>query len=267
MSGCLLGTTFNDKGISRLFLLLLCIGLGVGLAIDCTGVGGVLLVPLLTYVLGLGVQGAIAVALWSYLWSGLVAVLLYARHASIDWRMALWSCLAAVPGAFLGARATALLPDAALEVLIALLLVASGLHALHPRPTETPEPRRLGRTGLMTLGGITGFGAALVGGGGAFIIVPLLAALEQPTLIAIGLGQTIQIPISASASLANLMDGRIDLILGTFLAAALAMGIAVGTPLAHALPQKTLRRVLALAMLAAGLAMLGHVAVSVMSTR
>lgn len=93
--------------------LLVAIGLGVGLAIGCTGVGGILLVPLLTYGLGMGVQGAIAVALWSYLWSGLVAVLIYARHASVDWRMASWACLAAVPGAFLAARATALLPGAA----------------------------------------------------------------------------------------------------------------------------------------------------------
>jgi uncharacterized protein len=259
------GTTFNDKGISRLSFFLLFIGLGVGLAIGCTGVGGVLLVPLLTYGLGLGVQGAIAVALWSYGWSGLVAVLLYARRASIDWRMARWLCLAAVPGAFLGARATALLPDAALEALIALLLVASGLHALHPRRTETPAARHLGRAGLMMLGGITGFGAALVGGGGAFIVVPLLAVLEQPPLIAIGLGQTIQIPISATASLANLAGDRIDLTLGTVLAAALALGIAVGAPLAHALPQQTLRRVLAFAMLAAGFAMLANLAARAVS--
>jgi uncharacterized membrane protein YfcA len=255
----------TEKGIARLFLFLLSIGLGVGLAIGCTGVGGVLLVPLLTYGLGLGVQAAIAIALWSYVWSGLVAVLLYARHASIDWRMASWLCLAAVPGAFLGARATALLPDAALEVLIALLLVASGLNTLHLPRTEKPEPRRLGRTGLVMLGGITGFGAALVGGGGAFIVVPLLAVLEQPPLIAIGLGQTIQIPISATASLSNLAGGRVDLTLGTVLAAALAMGIAVGAPLAHALPQQTLRRVLAFAMLAAGLAMLGNLAARVVS--
>lgn len=238
--------------------LLVAIGLGVGLAIGCTGVGGVLLVPLLTYGLGMGVQGAIAVALWSYLWSGLVAVLLYARHASIDWRMASWACLAAIPGAFLGARATALLPGAALEALIALLLAGSGLQALRPRPMAMPAARRLGRSGLLTLGGMTGFAAALVGGGGAFIVVPLLAALGQPTLIAIGLGQAIQIPIAATASLANLAAGRIDLLRGSLLAAALAAGIAIGAPLAHALPQRQLRRVLALAMLAAGVTMLAR---------
>jgi uncharacterized membrane protein YfcA len=82
-------------------------------------------------------------------------------------------------------------------------------------------------------------------------------------LIAIGLGQTIQIPISATASLLNLASGRIDLTLGTVLAAALAIGIAVGAPLAHALPQQTLRRVLAFAMVAAGFAMLGNLAARV----
>lgn len=249
-----------EEGSPRLSLLLLPIGLGIGLAIGCTGIGGVLLVPLLTYGLGLSVQGAIAAALWAYFWSGLLAVFLYARRASIDWRMAAWCCLAAIPGALLGASTTALLPGAALEGLIALLLVLSGLNALRPPPIEARQPRPLPGAGLLTLGGLTGFAAALVGGGGAFILVPVLVTLGEPTLMAIGLGQAIQIPIAATASVANLANGRIDLITGSFLAVALALGIALGAPLAHWLPQRRLRRVLALAMLGAGLAMLARLA-------
>jgi uncharacterized membrane protein YfcA len=40
------------------------------------------------------------------------------------------------------------------------------------------------------------------------------------------------------------------------LAAALALGIAIGTPIAHALPQRLLRRLLGLVVVLAGMAML-----------
>jgi uncharacterized protein len=99
---------------------------------------------------------------------------------------------------------------------------------------------------------VTGFAAALAGAGGALILVPLLVALGEPVLAAIGLGQVIQLPIAAVATLANLWQGRIDLLLGSVLALALSLGIAAGVPLAHTLPQTALRRLLALTMLAAG---------------
>lgn len=226
----------------------------IGIAIGSTGVGGVLLVPFLIYALGLPVHAAIAMALWSYLWSGLVAVSLYARRGSIPWPMAAWLCLAALPGAYVGNRLTAFLSGNVLQGLIALLLVAAGINALRPSRGGDAASPPLGRGMLMTLGGCTGIGSALVGAGGAFILVPLLVALEQPVLLAVGLGQVIQIPISAVASLANLREGLVDVASATILAAALSVGIAVGAPLAHALPQRALRRLLGLTMVVAGAA-------------
>jgi uncharacterized protein len=212
----------------------------------------VLLVPVLAYVLGVPVPTAIAVALWSYLWSGLVAVWLYARHGSVPWRPALWLCLAAAPAAYLGAVAVAVVPTRVLEALIAAILVLAGLNALRQPRISTGATRPLATPALAVLGGVTGFAAALTGAGGALILVPLLVALGEPVLAAIGLGQVIQLPIAAVATLANLWQGRIDLLLGSVLALALSLGIAAGVPLAHTLPQTALRRLLALTMLAAG---------------
>src|SRR6185437_7225296 len=104
------------------FLLLGSIaGVIIGVAIGATGIGGVLLVPVLAYILGVPVPTAIAVALWSYLWSGLVAVRLYARHGSVPWRPALWLCLAAAPAAYLGALAVTGVPSRLPAALIATL--------------------------------------------------------------------------------------------------------------------------------------------------
>ena len=164
--------------------------------------------PLLAYGFGLPVQAAIAAALWSYLWSGRVAVARCARHGSVPWRPALWLCLAASPGAYLGARAVALMPGRILEALIAAILVLAGLNVLRRPRAGAAAPRPLGTQALAALGGFTGFAAALTGAGGALILVPLLVALGEPVLTAIGLGQAIQLPIAAVATAANLWQAR-----------------------------------------------------------
>lgn len=230
-------------------------GLALGVAIGCTGVGGVLLVPFLLYGLHLPVQEAIALALYSYLLSGVLAVVLYARRGSVPWRPAGWLSLGALPGAYLGARAVPHVSAGVLQALISLALVVAGLHAAFGRGSPETKRGALGGAPLLFLGAVTGFGSALVGGGGAFILVPLLVALGQPLLLSVGLGQVIQLPISAVASYANLRAHLVDVTLGTELAVCLSLGIALGTPLAHSLPQATLRRVLAVTMVLAGVAM------------
>ena len=232
------------------FLLAL-VGVVIGALIGSTGVGGVLLVPVLIYGFGFPVQGAVAAALWSYLWSGLLAVALYWRRGSIPGRPAAWLCCAAVPGAFLGARALGVVPGPVVQGLIAAVLLLGGLYTLRP-PRAPAEEHALGPVVLVGLGVLTGFASALLGAGGAFLLVPLLVALGEPVLAAVGLGQAIQVPISAVASAANVAAGRIDWVAGWTLSGALAVGIAFGTPLAHGLSQRALRWFVAVAMLAAG---------------
>ncbi|HYM02995.1 MAG TPA: sulfite exporter TauE/SafE family protein [Stellaceae bacterium] len=243
-------------------LLIAAASTAIGVAIGSTGIGGVLLVPALTFGAGLPVRTAIAIALWSYLWSGLVAVTLYARRGSIQRVPTLWISIGALPGALLGAKATALVPSYALSALIACLLIGAGANALRPGARETPSPRALGRTVFLALGALTGFGGALLGAGGAVILVPVLIALDQPVLAAIGLGQAVQLPVAGIATLVNLAEDIVDIRLGTIVALALTLGIAAGVPLAHALPQARLRRLVAALMTLAGAAALLRLALN-----
>jgi uncharacterized membrane protein YfcA len=234
-------------------------GVLIGVLIGSTGIGGVLLVPFLVHGLGYPVQSAVAVALWSYLWSGLLAIALYWRRGSISARPALWLCGAAVPGAFLGSAALAVVPGKVVEALIAVVLLVGGVQTLRP-PREHAERTPPGPLLLVGVGLLTGFASALLGAGGAFLLVPLLVALGEPVLLAVGLGQAIQVPISGVATVANLHAGRIDLVSGSILAAALAGGIALGTPLAHGVSQRTLRTLVAVAMLVAAAVMAARLA-------
>src|SRR5580704_2833430 len=122
------------------------VGLLVGIAVGCVGIGGVLLVPILTLALGIDVKHAIAAALLSYLPSGFVAVTLYARRGSVPWREARLLCLAALPAAYLGARATQIAPAGLLEAAIGVLLLGGGAYALVPRRDTSIGQRTLAPT-------------------------------------------------------------------------------------------------------------------------
>jgi uncharacterized protein len=231
-------------------------GVLIGIGVGTVGIGGVLLVPILTLALGIAVKQAIAAALLSYLPSGFVAVWLYGRRGSIPWREAAFLCLAALPAAYLGALAARSAPPGLLEAAIGSLLLVGGIYALRPPRHGMAAGRPLSLPLLLALGAITGFLSALTGAGGAFVLLPVLLLLDVPVLKAIGLGQAIAIPIAGLASVANIASGLADPLLAALLAATLALGIAIGTPIAHALPQQRLRRLLGGVVVVAGLAML-----------
>jgi uncharacterized membrane protein YfcA len=235
-------------------------GVVIGIAIGAVGIGGVLLVPFLTLTLGIDVKHAIAAALLSYVPSCVVAVVLYARRGSIPWREAALLCMAALPTAWVGAHAAQQAPAGLLEAAIGALLLAGGIYALLPARDVAIGQRRLAPATLLGLGGGTGFVSALTGAGGAFVLLPILLLLDVPVLPAIGLGQAIALPIAGLASLANIVAGIMDVRLAAGLAVTLTLGIAIGTPIAHALPQRLLRRLLGSAVLLAGGAMLARTA-------
>src|SRR5437867_4300435 len=63
------------------------IGLGLlaGLLIGAVGIGGVILVPSLVYFGGVPIHAAVAGAMMSYILTGLIGTLVYARARSIQW--------------------------------------------------------------------------------------------------------------------------------------------------------------------------------------
>src|SRR5258708_16878806 len=77
------------------------VGLLIGIAVGCVGIGGVLMIPVLTLALGIDVKHAIAAVLLSYLPSGIVAGTLYAPRGSVPRREAWLLCPAALPPPYL----------------------------------------------------------------------------------------------------------------------------------------------------------------------
>ncbi len=234
------------------FLMLTAFSVFVGALIGAAGIGGVLLVSFMAYGLGFDVHGAVAGAMFGYIFAGAVGAVLYARHGSIKWRLAGWIILGAMPAAFLGAVTASAASARVLEAVIALLLLFAGYYALRPTALTDDRENKLGPVALLAIGAVTGFGSAMTGTGGPLILVPLLLWLRFPVLTAVGLSQAAQFPLASVATAGNVMLGAVDFTIGAAIGAGLVCGVAIGAKAAHAVAPDLMKRVVAWVIIAVG---------------
>ncbi len=236
------------------------LGITSGLMIGCIGIGGVVLVPALVFLSGTPIQIAIPAAMFAYILSGLVATMVFARHKSIDWRMAAILCASATPTAFAGAWAVSVVNARLLELCLGLLTFLSGLYSLAFGDAAESGGRQPSNKLLIAVGAVTGFLSSVSGTGGPLVLVPTLISLSVPVLTSVGLSQAIQLPVAVAATFGNVLYGRLDLILGGVLAASLTIGSWYGAKLAHVVPRATLRRIVSVVLVGVGIFILGNVA-------
>lgn len=238
---------------SALLILLAGLSLFVGVLIGGVGIGGILLVPILTFILSIDVHVAVAAAMFSYIFSGITGTLIYARKRSIQWKMAFWLFVSAAPAAFLGAYASSVIPAKGLEFVIAALVVFAGVNALRSQGRDPRKPPLLPPATLIATGAVTGIGSALSGTGGPLVLVPLLVWLRQPALMAVGLSQAVQLPIAIMATGGNYIYGFVDVRIGGVIAIGLIAGVSAGARLAHLASQALLQRIVAWVLVVVGI--------------
>ncbi|HET9734498.1 MAG TPA: sulfite exporter TauE/SafE family protein [Burkholderiales bacterium] len=203
--------------------------LAAGLLVGLTGIGGVLLVPVLTGVAGVPLEHAIAACMPALLLAGLYAAFVHLRRVRLPARPLSALCLAAAAGAALGAATLDRLPDTGVRLFVAALALASGAHALLAPPVA--GGRVPGAAPLAFLGLAVGYGSAISGTGGPVMLIPILLALRTPVREAIALGVAAGLPITVAASTVYGAAGRIDIHLALTLAALLIAGTWAGARL------------------------------------
>lgn len=233
---------------------LLATGLLTGGLIGSVGVGGVLLTPVLTLLIGFDVHVAMATSSFSFIFTGLIGTAAYARRGSIRWRSVAWLSGPVLPAAMLGARANTLLSPNALLLILAALLAWSGLRALRSaRPGKAVRAEPLPVPLLLTVGAVAGFGSALTGTGGPVLLLPMLLLLGLSALPAIGISQVVQLPIALFSSVGFFLHGSVNVTAGILLGVTQAAGVLVGARLAHALPGRRLSQLVAYTLIAVAL--------------
>jgi uncharacterized membrane protein YfcA len=238
--------------ISPSLVLLGGVGLVAGLMIGCIGIGGVIVVPILTYLGGIPIQIAIAGAMMGYVLTGLVGTVVYAHKKSIRWEMAGWLCAGAMPAALAGAWSTQSADPLLLEFAVGALALISGVQALRGLSITGMKDQMITNPALAMIGAVTGYASAITGTGGPLVLVPILMWLQIPVLTAIGLSQAIQFPIAMLATIGNFAYGEPDLMLGVLLAVGLTIGTWAGAQVAHAVPRAVLGRFVALVLVVVG---------------
>ncbi|MFE1381735.1 sulfite exporter TauE/SafE family protein [Streptomyces sp. NPDC058740] len=221
----------------------------VGLSLGVLGGGGsILTVPLLVNLAGQDTKEAIATSLFVVGVTSLAALVPHARAGRVRWKAGLLFGVFSMAGAYGGGRIAAHVPDTALLVAFALMMLATAVAMLRgPRREGEPQARRpQGRLPLrriavegLGVGAVTG----LVGSGGGFLVVPALALLGGlPMGLAVGTSLLV-IAMNSFAGLAGHLPGaHIDWRLALLVTAVAVAGSVLGGRLSGRIPQGVLRR-------------------------
>ena len=200
--------------------LTLLLGAVIGVLLGLLGGGGsILAVPVLVYALGLDVAQAIPVSLIVIGVASAVGALPKVRANQVQWRLAGIFAAAGNPATFLGTAVGAHLPQHAIMVGFAVVMIAAGIRMLRDSG-DTGTACKVGNEGInwrrcaprsIPAGLVVGFLTGLFGVGGGFLIIPalvLMLGLEMP--IAVGTSLLIITANSAAAVFSHLHGAHID---------------------------------------------------------
>jgi uncharacterized protein len=249
-------------------------GLGVGLLVGATGMGGgSLMTPLLILIFGIKPVVAVGTDLAYAAITKTVGGFRHLTHGKVHRRMALWLAVGSCPGALTGVYVLNVLRDAygdgfddLLIVLIssALLLVgllmllrAMSLREGARREREHLEMETRHIVAAVALGLSVGFVLGVTSAGsGTLIAVGLIVGFRLEPHLVVGTDVVHAAILLWVASIAHLASGNVDLgLMGNILVGSIP-GVWIGANLSAKLPADVLRPALAIVLIASGLALL-----------
>jgi len=184
-----------------------------------------------------------------FLFTGVLGTWLFYRKGHVAWRVALPVCVGSVAFSYLGTIVNSRVESRPLTMIIAAIIVFSGVYLLLParhaegsyRDGRAPAQQAL----LLCIGAVSGFGSGLSGAGGAVFSVPLMLIFGFVPLAAIATSQVLQIVVATSGTIGNLQHGSVDFMAAAWVVSFALAGVAVGARTAHAANTLTQRRMIA----------------------
>jgi len=255
----------------------LAIGVSVGFLAGLFGIGGgMVMVPMLVFVFAAKgfpaehlMHLSLATSMATIVFTSLSSVRAHDRHGAVDWAVA----RAMAPGIVAGALAATLVAGFVPTRPLAIFFTGFMFYAATSMFFEVkPKPSRQlpGAGGLFGVGAGIGALSSVLAAGGAFLSIPFLARCNVPLKRAIGTAAANGFPIALAGTVGYVFNGMQvtglpDGCVGFVYLPALAIIVLASMPaaplgarLAHRLPVKRLRIVLALMLLAIALRMLAN---------
>jgi uncharacterized protein len=167
-----------------ILLSLALVGLVAGTVSGMFGVGGgIIVVPSLVLLTGLGFRDAVAASLLFMIFTSPFGIARYARAKNVDFRVGLTLGAAGIVGILCGTWVALRVSDRTLVIAFAALLVVSAQNLAYGR---LPTRHRRSIWLIVATGIFSGFVAKLFGIGGGIVVVPALVFTGVPIHLAIG---------------------------------------------------------------------------------
>jgi uncharacterized membrane protein YfcA len=249
-------------------------GLGVGIVVGLTGMGGgALMTPVLVLFFGVPPLAAVSSDLVASAVMKPFGSFVHIRRGTVNWSLVGWLCAGSVPSAFLGVLLMRAIGTGGgvqhavqLALGVALLLAVAGLIVKAYRETSrragggpSGAPLRVRPVPTLLLGALGGLVVGLTSvGSGSLIIVVLLAL--YPTLRAndlVGTDLVQAVPLVAAAALGHVFFGDLHLDLSAAILVGSIPGVLLGARLSSRAPAGAIRAALVLVLLASALKLFG----------
>jgi uncharacterized membrane protein YfcA len=248
-------------------------GVGVGLLVGMTGIGGgSLMTPLLILVFGVKPVTAVGTDLAYAAVTKTVGGYKHWRQRTVDLSLSTWMALGSVPAAIGGVYVLDLLQDAygkdfddlLLTLLAGALLLCgtatlarSFLKRFHERERETIPMETRHKVAAIALGVFVGFVLGVTSAGsGALIAVGLILAFRLVPTRVVGTDVFHAAILLWAASAAHIVSGNVDFGLAGNILLGSVPGVWVGSHWSVRVPAGVLRTTLAVVLIGSGLALL-----------
>ena len=249
-------------------------GLGVGLLVGMTGIGGgSLMTPLLILVFGVKPVTAVGTDLAYGAVTKTVGGWRHLRQGTVDMKLSTWMALGSVPAAIGGAYVLEVLErshgedfDELLITLLAVALLFTGvmtlaralfLKKLHGRERDSVEMTTRTKVSAVGLGCVVGFVLGVTSAGsGALIAVGLILLFQLVPTRVVGTDVFHAAVLLWAATAAHLVAGNVDFGLAGNILLGSVPGVWVGSSLSVRVPTAALRTTLAIVLLGSGLGLL-----------
>jgi uncharacterized protein len=252
---------------------LIAFGLGVGILVGMTGIGGgSLMTPMLILVFGVTPITAIGTDLAYAAVTKTVGGYKHWTQRTVDLRLSTWMALGSVPAAVGGVYVLDLLEQAAgqdfddlLLTLLAVALLVTGaatlvrafLKSMHQRERDTIELETRHKVAAVVLGLCVGFVLGITSAGsGALIAVGLILLFRLTPRRVVGTDVFHAAILLWAAGLAHIVAGNVDFGLAANILIGSVPGVWLGSHWSVRVQPAVLRTTLALVLIGAGIALL-----------
>ena len=210
-----------------------------------TGIGiSTIITPLLLF-LGTPFALAKATSLWVNLW--LMAVSVYKKFKTINWKLTFPLVVSAFISAPLGAKVSFFIPEKVQLLMLATFVVLSGLFILFFKPL--PLLSGLTHEGFLKVGVLLGLLSGFIGGmlgiGGGIIVNPILIILGMDPILVTSLSSVLVLLSSFGGWITYTLMGHFDWSLAIICAPAAVFGSFLGNRWANRFERKVIRKIVA----------------------